>query len=77
MKEKFITIIITTWCTWTTSNVDFFKEFTKPKESVKKEKKTLTLKNAIIFLNKSQKIFNSFESGKLPRGKQEKDLQIL
>ena len=32
-------------------NIDIFKEFTKPKESVKKVKKALTLKHEIISLN--------------------------
>ena len=36
---------------------DIFKESAKPNESVKKEKKALTLKNAIIVLNGRQKVF--------------------
>ena len=33
------------------NEIDYFKESIKPKESVRKEKKALTSKNAIILLN--------------------------
>ena len=44
-------------------DIDIFKESTKPKESAKKEKKALTLNNAIILLNGRQKVLNAFEIG--------------
>ena len=53
-------------------NTDIFKEPTKLKESVKKWKKTLTLKSAIILLNGRQEALNAFESGIFPKGKQGK-----
>ena len=51
-------------------DTDFFKESTKPKESVKKEKIALTLKNLIIFLNGRKKVFHYFESRIFPEKKQ-------
>ena len=51
-------------------DTDFFKESTKPKESVKKEKIALTLKNLIIFLNGRKKVFHYFESRISPEKKQ-------
>ena len=44
------------------TDIDIFKESAKPKESVKKEKKALTLKNATILLNGKEKILNAFTS---------------
>ena len=58
-------------------DIDIFKESTKPKESVKKEKKALTLKNPIILLNGRQKVLNAFESGIFPKIKQGKGLQVF
>ena len=43
-------------------NADIFRKTAKPKESVKKERKGLTLKNAIILLIRRQKVLNAFES---------------
>ena len=43
-------------------DTDFFKESTKPKESVKKENKAPTLKKVIIPLNGKQKVLNDFEN---------------
>ena len=43
------------------NDIDIFKESTKPKESIKTEKKVLTLKNAIILLNRRRKVLNAFE----------------
>ena len=54
--------------------IDYFKESTKPKESVRKEKKALTSKNATILLNGRQKVLNAFESGIFPKGKPKKEL---
>ena len=51
------------------------KESAKPKESVKR-KKALTLKNAIILLDETQKVLNAFESGIFTKGKQGKGLLI-
>ena len=51
------------------------KESAKPKESVKR-KKALTLKNAIILLDETQKVLNAFESGIFPKGKLGKGLLI-
>ena len=42
------------------------------KETIRKEKKALTLKNVIILLNGRQKPLHDFESGMFPAGKQEK-----
>ena len=53
-------------------DINIFKESTKPKESIRKEKKALTLKNVIILLNGRQKLLHDFESGMFPTGKQEK-----
>ena len=44
------------------NNDKIFKETTKPKESIKNEKSPI-LKNAIIILNRRQKLLNAFESG--------------
>ena len=44
------------------NDIYIFKEITKPKESVRKEKKALTFKNAIILLNGTQKVLNALES---------------
>ena len=57
--------------------IDICKESTKPKESVRKEKKALNLKNRIILLNGRQKIINAFESGIFPKGKQGKALTSI
>ena len=58
------------------NDIDIFKESTEPKESVKKEKKTL--RNAIILLNGRQKILNAFEGEILPQKKnKEKDVKVL
>ena len=57
--------------------IEIFKESKKPKESVKKEKKTLNLENAIILLNGKQKVLNAFESGIVPKRKQETGLKTL
>ena len=43
--------------------IDILKESEKPKESVKNEKKALTLKNAFIILIRRQKVLNAFETG--------------
>ena len=53
-------------------DINIFKESTKPKESIRKEKKALTLKNVIILLNGRQKLLHDFENGMFPTGKQEK-----
>ena len=55
-------------------NTDIFKDSTKPKETVKKEKKALTLKNAIIVLNGRQKVLNFFKSRMFPKIKRGKGL---
>ena len=44
------------------NNDKVFKETLKPKESIKNEKSKV-LKNAIIILNRRQKVLNAFESG--------------
>ena len=51
-------------------DINIFKEATKQKEWIKKEKKTRTLKNANILLKGKQKVVNAFESGIFPKGKQ-------
>ena len=45
------------------SDIDFSKEYRKPKESVKKEQRALTIKNAIIILKGMQIFLNAFETG--------------
>ena len=50
-------------------DIDIFKKSAKPKKSVKKEKKALTLKNAIILLNGKQKVLTGFESETFPKPK--------
>ena len=57
--------------------IEIFKESKKPKESVKKKKKTLNLENAIILLNGRQKVLNAFKSGIVPKRKQETGLNTL
>ena len=42
--------------------IDRFKESTKPKYPVKKEKKTLTFENELRVLKRKQKVPNGFES---------------
>ena len=44
------------------NNDKVFEETLKPKESIKNEKSKI-LKNAIIILNRRQKVLNAFESG--------------
>ena len=51
-------------------DIDIFKESSKPKEPVKKEKKEVTLTNAIILLKGRQKVINDLENGIFPKGKQ-------
>ena len=51
-------------------DTDFFKESIKPKESVRKEKIALTLKNLIILLNGRKKVFHYFESRIFPEKEQ-------
>ena len=58
-------------------DIDIFKGPTKPKESVKKEKKALTLKNAHILFSGRQKVLNVFETGIFPKGKQGKGLKSI
>ena len=53
---------------------DIFRKSTKPKESVKNERRALTLKNGITLLNARQKVLNAFESGLFSKGKQRKRL---
>ena len=48
-------------------DIDILKESTKTKESIKKEKKAVTLKNAIELLNGRQKVLNAFESVIFPK----------
>ena len=55
-------------------DIDIFKDSTKPKVSVEKEKKIQTLKNKIILLNRRQKVLNTFESRIFPIRKQEEEL---
>ena len=50
-------------------DIDIFKESSKPKEPVKKEKKEVTLTNAIILLKGRQKVINDLENGIFPKGK--------
>ena len=54
------------------NDIDIFKKPTKPKESVKKEKKTLTFRNAIILLNVRQQVLNAFKSAIFPKKKKKK-----
>ena len=54
------------------NDIDIFKEPTKPKESVKKEKKTLTFRNAIVLLNVRQQVLNAFKSEVFPKKKKKK-----
>ena len=54
-------------------DIDIFKGPTKPKESVKKEKKALT---HILFSGR-QKVLNVFETGIFPKGKQGKGLKSI
>ena len=58
-------------------NADIFRKTAKPKESVKKERKGLTLKNAIILLTRRQKVLNAFESRIFIRGKQGKGIKSI
>ena len=58
-------------------DIDIFKKSTKPQKSVKKEKKTLLLRNEIIFLIEWQKVLNAFESGIIQKGKQERGLASI
>ena len=61
-------------------DIDIFKGPTKPKGSVKKEKKALTLKNTHILFNGRQKVLNAkkfFETGIFPNGKQGKGLKSI
>ena len=50
------------------------KNLKNQKNQLKKEKKALTLKNAIILLNRRQKGLDAFESEIFPKGKQGKRL---
>ena len=59
------------------TDIDIFKESAKPKESVKKEKKALTLKKATILLNGKEKILNAFKSRMFAKGKQGKGLTSI
>ena len=52
----------------------FLKNLQNQKKS---KKKTLTLKNTIIFLNGRRKALNTFESGIFPKRKQGTRLKIL
>ena len=58
-------------------DVDIFRESAKPNESVKKEKKALTFKNAVILFNGRQKVLNDFESRIFSKGKQGKGLTSI
>ena len=55
----------------------FLKNLQNQKNQSEKEKKALTLKNVIILLNGKQKVFNDFESGIFPKGKQWKGLTCI
>ena len=57
--------------------MEIFKESIKIKESVKKEKKTLTLESAIILFNGRQKVLSDFESGIFPIRKQSEGLTSI
>ena len=48
--------------------VIFLENPQKPKESVKNERRALTLKNGITLLNARQKVLNAFESGLFSKG---------
>ena len=65
------------WCTWTTNDIDIFKESTKLKEWVRKEEKSLTLKNEIMLLNGRQKVLDACESGIFLNRKQGKGLTSI
>ena len=56
---------------------NIFKESTKSKESVRKGKKAITLKDEIILLNGCQKVLNAFESEIFPKEKQGKGLESI
>ena len=58
-------------------HIDIFKESTTPREPVKKEKKTLTIKNALMHLNGRQKALNAFESGIFAKQAQGKGLASI
>ena len=58
-------------------DIEIFKESIKIKESVKKEKKTLTLESAIILFNGRQKVLSDFESGIFPIRKQSEGLTSI
>ena len=58
-------------------DVDIFKEYRKPKESVKKEKRALTIKNTIIILKGREKVVNAFQSEIFPKLKQGKGLKRI
>ena len=49
-------------------DIDIFKKSAKPQ--IKKRKKALSFKNAIIILNRKKKALHVFESGIFPKGKQ-------
>ena len=55
----------------------FLKNLQNQKESVKKEKKALTLKNTIILLNGKQNFFNAFEGGIFPKEKEGEGLTSI
>ena len=58
-------------------DIEIFKESIKIKEPVKKEKKALTLKSAIILFNGRQKVLNDFESGISPIRRQSQGLTSI
>ena len=55
-------------------DIGFFKNFTKPNDSVRKEKKALIPKKAILLFNGRQKVLNASENAIFSKVKQGKRL---
>ena len=59
------------------TDIDVFKESAKPKESVKKEKKALTLKTQLYFLMEKKKFLMLLKVECLQKENKEKVLQVF
>ena len=59
------------------TDIDIFKESAKPKESVKKEKKALTLKTQLYFLMEKKKFLMLLKVECLQKENKEKVLQVF